>query len=211
MIQSTPVRAAFVAAYFMEVDLKINQYSNNPLQMAPDVLDGAVTAILFYLGFKGNFQAEKSALEQLRKDWKRKSSEAQDTNLANKAVAEQWEKLTTTDRDGQVTSFNAFMEKIQADINEWKNVIKAEIALKGPVDYWRIKSREHRRRSKYFLKGTTWAFGIVGVFLLLAILPFDDQIEKITLRHIGLIVIVATVGVWAIRLFVKNYLSNVPL
>lgn len=202
LIETNPLRAACVATFFMhhQVDLNISV-----------CLDGAVTAILFDLGFEGNVQAEKAALEQLRQEWMQKISDAQDTNQANKEDADKWRETTKADQETQQQEFKDFMEKNQTEIEEFKTLIKAEIALKGPVDYWRIKSREHRLRSKYYLKMATWAFGIVGVFLFLAILPFGDPIEKITLRHLGLIAIVATVGVWAIRLFVKNYLSNVHL
>ena len=39
----------------------------------------------------------------------------------------------------------------------------------------------------------------------------DLTLNEITLRHIGLLTVAATMGVWLIRLLVRNYLSHVHL
>lgn len=205
LIKTEPVRAAFVAAYFIHSP-KINPG-------CPFALDGAVAGILFDLGIKGSCEAEKAALEQLRQAWNEERLKAQQTNENNAATANDWKSQTGNDRKQQQEDFHGFMEKNQADVDNFKTRISAEIALKGPVTYWQDKKKDHIVKSRWFGGCTVCAFVIVGAAIITAIGCFapDLTLDKIKLRHIGLLAVSATIGVWFIRVLVRNYLSHVHL
>ena len=205
LIESDPTRAAFVAGYFMrQPNLPIDNYG---------FFDGAVAATLYDLGIKGTCEAQQVALEASHRDWSSKVSEAETINQNNTKAAQEWEKQTEEDRSKQTQRFDEFLEKNQTDVDEFKKRIKAEIALKGPVTYWQEKASDHTVKSWWFGGFTIFAFIVVGTAIFATIEYFapDLTLDHIKLRHIGLLAIGATVGVWLIRILVRNYLSHVHL
>jgi hypothetical protein len=205
LIETDPVRAAFVAAFFVRAP-----GMNYAL---PAVLDGAVTGILFDLGLKGSCEGEKAALERLRQEWNGERLKAQTVNENNAETAKEWKAQTDNDRTQQETEFRQFIETSQADVDDFKKRISAEIALKGPVTYWQDKARDHLVKSRWFGGLTLAAFFLVGAAIIISIECFAPNLtlNEIKLRHIGLLAIGATIGVWLIRVLVRNYLSHVHL
>jgi hypothetical protein len=205
LIETEPLRAACLAAYYMRVPN--TNYSH------PTVLDGVVVGILFELGLKGSCEAEKASLEQLRQDWNEERIKAQKINENNAETAKDWKTLTDNDQTQQQSAFHKFIEKSQADVDDFKKRISAEIALKGPVTYWQYKARDHIVKSRWFGGFTVFAFVLVGAFVFAATVYFAPNLtlNEIKLRHIGLLAVGATIGVWLIRILVRNYLSHVHL
>lgn len=205
LIKTDPLRAACVAAYFMHV--RDMNYTH------PTAFDGAVMGLLFDLGLKGSCEAEKDSLEKLRQEWNEERLKARKTNEDNAKTAVDWKTQTDDDRTQQQTTFREFIEKSQAGVDEFKKRISAEIALKGPVTYWQDKAEDHLIKSRWFGGFTVAAFVLVGIAIITSIEYFapDLTLDKIKLRHIGLLAVGATTGVWCIRVLVRIYLSHVHL
>jgi hypothetical protein len=205
LIKSNPIRAASVAAFFMRAyGVEISN---------PYILDGAVSGILFDHGFKGSCEAETASLEKLRSAWNEELLKVQQINENNAETARIWKDQTENDRTKQYTEFNEFIKKNQLDVENFQKRISAEIALKGPVTYWQEKEAKHISKSRAFGISSILAFVCTGLYIGLIIHYFAPNLtlNEITLRHIGLLVVGATIGVWFIRVLVRNYLSHVHL
>ena len=195
LIGTDPVRAAFVAAFFTRVDVQQQKQDKDA------VLDGAVTGILFDLGIKGSCEAEKAALEQLRREWTEERLKAQATNEQNAETAKDWRTTTEDDRKQQKETFDELIKTTAVEIDDFKKHISAEIALKGPVEYWQRKARDHTVKSRWFGGFTIVAFVIVGGVIIAVTKCFAPNLslDEIKLRHIAFLGVGATIGVWFIR------------
>jgi len=116
-----PLAAAYVVGFFMGAPV-------NPGD--PHSFAGAVRGVLFDLGVERSCEAEKAALGQLRQEWNEERLRAQKTNEDNAKTAEDWKAGTKNDRTKQLNEFSEFMRGIQTEIDDYKKLVKEEIALK---------------------------------------------------------------------------------
>lgn len=80
------------------------------------------------------------------------------------------------------------------------------MALRAPVEYWKVKAKNHADKAQELLKASFIAMGLLAVVLCLAAwwtLSGTADVRKFTV-----VVLLGTLGIWAIRLIVRMFLSN---
>ena len=105
------------------------------------------------------------------------------------------------------------LKNAQEQLTGLQKTYDEKMALQASVTYWKTKAASHRRLSFWFSGATVVAFGVVGfgLYKTLELIGGANKISDLQLWQVGLVVIVATVGVWVIRVLVRLLLSNVHL
>lgn len=148
-----------------------------------------------------------AAIEALHRDYAELSSEirsARETQQNEFAAAQQ----QRSERfQGLLTTHERTMDDLKETFNE-------KMALRAPTEYWRSKEEHHKRMSKVAggvaFGGMLFAAGGLAWILssLLASTPPGSGPDSWRLALVGLI---GLFSVWAIRLVVRSYLSNLHL
>ncbi|MDM0028383.1 DUF6161 domain-containing protein [Variovorax saccharolyticus] len=121
----------------------------------------------------------------------------------------------------QTHSFDEFMSKVEAEHSESRKkhdegmeAVRAAyqegMTLRAPVDYWQKKAESHSDRSTSYMK---WAFGsmaAVGAFIASgtwwAMSSMKD--DKPDAWKFAVVVLLGVIGIWAVRLVVRMFLSH---
>ncbi|MDM0032379.1 DUF6161 domain-containing protein [Variovorax sp. J22P271] len=124
----------------------------------------------------------------------------------------------------QTHSFDEFMTKVEAEHSESRKkhdegmeAVRAAyqegMTLRAPVDYWQKKAELHNDGSKTFMKWTFGSMAAVGAFIALgtwwAMSNMKD--DKPDAWRFAVVVLLDVIGIWAVRLVVRMFLSNTHL
>lgn len=170
-------------------------------------------------------EAERKALDDLR-------TRAEDLLGSQRAVADQLIQAFSEAKDAIATAhevqrkrfgeFLEFSESAQRDALEkhtqemlaLRRSFREEMTLRGPVEYWQTKATSHETKAKDLM---LWMFGsmagLAGVIGLLAIWVFttlDDKGHPDAWK-MAILILLAVMGVWAVRLVVRMFLSHTHL
>ena len=117
------------------------------------------------------------------------------------------------------STVNEVSEKYRSDVLAIKKTFENEIQLRSAVAYWDEKKSKHQEFSKYLLRKMSWIIpaGVcITAFLIFKLFGFASAetegtnfLDKNFKYVVSLLLI--TLVVWAIRLAVKIWLSNVHL
>jgi hypothetical protein len=106
------------------------------------------------------------------------------------------------------------VEAHQVEMKALQKTFSEAMALRAPVDYWNERKSHHERRSKVtgrFAFGSmavlAVGLGVIAYWVLSNLTP-DGKPEAWRVAVIGL---VGVLGVWAVRLIVRLFLSNAHL
>ncbi|MDM0012000.1 DUF6161 domain-containing protein [Variovorax sp. J22P168] len=80
------------------------------------------------------------------------------------------------------------------------------MALRAPVEYWKTKARTHAEKAEELLKASFIAMGLLAVVLCLA--AWWTLAGTSDFRKFAVMILLGTLGIWAIRLIVRMFLSN---
>jgi len=170
-------------------------------------------------------QALQESLDELRaKSERTLGQKRKDLNRLHKAFVEQKEAV-----DLQLKNFEAetvaFVERSQQahDLKiaehekrmaALQNTFREEMALRAPVEYWEGRKTHHEGRAKV---AGGWAFGSMAVlagitgltaYWVLSTLGVDGKPDT---WRVGVMALIGALGVWAIRLIVRIFLSHTHL
>lgn len=110
--------------------------------------------------------------------------------------------------------FEALLATHEAAMSDLRKAFREEMAMRAPTEYWRSKEEHHQRMSKAsgrvaFGGMLVAAVGLAWIlYSLLASTPPGSGPDSWRLALVGLI---GLFSVWAIRLVVRSYLSNLHL
>lgn len=114
-------------------------------------------------------------------------------------------------------SAKAHDDAVQAHTTQMENIQKAfreKMALRAPVEYWETRSQHHLGRTTVL---GWWSFGsmavLVGALACAAVWvlrTLNDKGQPDAWR-VGVVVLIGVIGVWAIRLIVRMFLSHIHL
>jgi hypothetical protein len=169
--------------------------------------------------------SEKEALSELRA---KADSALTQKQLAADELHRRYERLETDIAkadEKQKLDFTQLLEKVnaahaealtvhEAAMNDLKRAFKDGMALRGPVEYWSSKATTHQKKSKHLM----WvSFGsMVGLGAVLGGLSawIFQTLKEGGLPDawkVSLLVLVGVLGIWAVRLVVRMWLSNAHL
>jgi len=202
----------------------LNYYLGSALNNPAIIIEGITLAILRDYGIHDTALTEKHAVEMLRllmqaetakahKDFSNFSEKTQALQeMAAANITENQTQFQGAQAANQKT-FDAMMEKSRADLANFEKTYDAKLALHAAVKYWGIKAESHKKLAIRWGEAVLAAFVIVMIALCLTIFLVvgSAKITDVELWKIGLIAIIATVGVWVIRVLVRLLLSNLHL
>ncbi|MCB2017182.1 MAG: hypothetical protein KDF54_06685 [Hydrogenophaga sp.] len=166
-------------------------------------------------------EAQRGALEQLREKYeqvlgkKKNSIEllqgdfarlVGDINTSKNAQETEFSQILTTAKEQHDDSIKEHKEEMEA----LRRAFNEAMTLRAPVDYWQTKASSHGEKANAWMK---WTFGsMVALGLLLGLLAawvfLTLHDEKPDAWKIAVLVLVGVLGVWAVRLIVRMYLSH---
>lgn len=174
-------------------------------------LKAGLEAILFSYGFSDKtFEAEKEALSGLATKW-----ESELGNYKERLDALEGEFKTT---DGNVKSFfhdqsvraKDFYEQNESELSDLKRTYDQYMALKAPVEYWEEKRKYHSQSAP---KLKWWAIGLGTIGgIALSVMSYKLlNADKPVVWKFALLIIIATLLFWGLRILVRLFLSHTHL
>lgn len=130
----------------------------------------------------------------------------------DKAIAESNGALVKSLADSKL-ALDSSLKAAQGRLDTIQKTYDEKMALQASVTYWKVKAKSHLKLAKWFSVGVLLAFLAVGysLYKTLALVGGKAKINELELWKVGLVAIVAVVGVWLIRVLVRLLLSNVHL
>ncbi len=200
--ESDSVVAAFVLNYYLGLGIQPNDYK---------ALEGAFVALQFHKGIKSNISAEQEALKDLRNKWQEELNVVQED--FSKLSSEEASLIETHQKkiSELEKTFEEAIKTGQEKLNDIAESYDQKMALQSSVDYWGKKKTAHDKLAKIF-GYVSLSTGIV-VSIILGIVAYNllEGIEKPEFWRLGILAVLASFGVWAVRILVRIFLSNLHL
>ncbi len=99
-------------------------------------------------------------------------------------------------------------------MTDLKRAFKDEMALRGPVEYWSAKASAHQKKSTKLMWGSFVSMAGLGAVLGLFAAWIFQTLNKDGIPDawkVSVLVLVGVLGIWAVRLVVRMWLSNAHL
>ncbi len=128
------------------------------------------------------------------------------TEDSNRTAAESLGMSTKEHREA-VDAHQLQMENIQQAFRE-------KMALRAPVEYWESRKTYHEGRTKWLGGFSFGSLAVLALGLVLAgvwVLRTLNEKGQPDAWRLSLVVLLAVVGVWAVRLIVRMFLSHIHL
>jgi len=187
-------------------------------------IEAICRVVLFTQGINNTAAAEKQALEGLFSKWTEELTRAKKDFQSRINAMSESHKAALDDNKQQVIDFNKLLGDcsnqtnglVSSSTKELENIKKTyddRLALQAPVLYWKQKATKHRLLAFVYTGLSIAAFIITGLGLYVSMpqVVGTQKLAEVKFHEIGLIVLVATIGVWAIRVFVRLMMSNIHL
>lgn len=110
-------------------------------------------------------------------------------------------------------SFGEELQKSKDELEKFREVIKKDIALKAPSEYWRGKAKAHRRNAVFFfvvLTSLMLCFGWSVANIFPTLIPQAGK-ELPSYGYVVAIVILATLAFWVLRIVARLFFSQTHL
>ena len=212
--QTDPVSAAYVLWFYLGLN------GNGSLKC----IQGAFLAMAQEYGLRETAATERAQLAALQGTWQAFREESKTTFTDFSAQFTSLQQCIATEQTAHKAQFDQLVAEskgslsaaLKAGADELVAIQKTydeKMALQASVTYWKTKADSHRRLAFWFSGAAVVAFGIVGygLYETLRLIGGTAKISELELWKAGLVVIVATVGVWFIRILVRLLLSNIHL
>jgi len=212
--KTDPKLAAYTLIYYQGVS---ETYS-------PKAHEGATLGVLQDYGIHDSALSEKQAVEALRQslqaevaqsrkdfaEFSAKTQAFQRTIESN--IAANQAQFQNSQAEEQKT-FATMMEKSKATLANLEKTYDQDLALHAPIRYWGAKAKTHKWFSISYSVGVLLAFVVVGeaLYKTMRLVVGNAKFTETELWKIGLIAMIATLGVWVIRVLVRLLLSNLHL
>jgi Family of unknown function (DUF6161) len=146
---------------------------------------------------------KRSAIELLHNDFARFVG---DINTNKNIQQAEFAEILTTTRDQHDQSLNKHKEEMEA----LRRAFNEAMTLRAPVDYWQSKATFHTTEAGKWMRLTFQSMGGLGLVLgVLAVWVFLTlHNDKPDAWKVAVLVLVGVLGVWAVRLIVRMYLSH---
>jgi Family of unknown function (DUF6161) len=146
---------------------------------------------------------KKTAFESLQGDFARLSGD-----ISTAKSNQQAEYAEILARSGN--QHDELLGKHREEMDALRRAFKEAMALRAPVEYWQAKATNHSNEAKEWMALTFWSMAGLGLALggiaTWVFLTLHD--DKPDAWKVALLVLVGVLGVWAVRLIVRMYLSH---
>jgi hypothetical protein len=121
--------------------------------------------------------------------------------------AEEFEEKITANQ----ATFDEALASHKEEMKTLQSAFREGMALRGPVDYWQTRSDHHERRTTVLGR---WAFGSIAVLALVIGGVAYWVLDKLNANgqpeawRVATLVLIGVLGVWAVRLIVRMFLSH---
>ena len=209
-----PILAAYVLAFYLQTHAHPSPISQRGafLALAQEygLRDTASAQVAQLLGVQGKWEAFKVASEKAFADFKDQFTTSQKAIESERiSQQEQWQKMLVEHRAGLDEHLKTAREKLEAV----EKTYDEKLALQASVTYWKLKATGHMRQSIGYAAAVFIAMIAVGLglFSTMEMAVGTEKLSDVQLWKLGLLAIIATVGVWFIRVLVRLLLSHVHL
>jgi hypothetical protein len=106
------------------------------------------------------------------------------------------------------------LEAHESAMADLKRAFKDEMALRGPVEYWSAKASTHQTKATNLMWGSFGSMAGLGVVLGGLATWIFQTMNKDGIPDtwkVSVLVLVGVLGIWAVRLVVRMWLSNAHL
>ena len=151
-----------------------------------------------------NYAAHNENYASALSDW----NESRDNFIEEHAarVKEFEEKITSNQK-----AFDEALTLHKEEMNILQSAFREKMALRGPVEYWETRSKHHERRNTVL---GWWTFGSLAVLAAVIIGMAYWVLDKLNSSgqpeawRVATLVLIGVLGVWAVRLIVRMFLSH---
>lgn len=215
--QTDPVAA--LAALYALTDTAYNGHNLTISEPAIARGIGIAACIRYQLLGVGPKAALAGAVDSTVADLQRRAASIHEElhgHLTSAAALDQrsnqaWDRCTTDQAELATKLTQRVDESIgeaTKNIDDFKTSYHAEIALKQPVEFWEKKGEKHARQAIYHGVASLAVAAIAGG---LGIKYLPSILEKLSYGGIATAVLLSTLGLWLIRILVRNYMSQTHL
>ena len=163
---------------------------------------------------KDSVDQTRTGLEALRAEWYSELSKAQTDTAAQIRAAEAFagaEGEASSRREGE---FNTFIDDAKKTMEAFQTTYDTKLSLAAPVSYWEQQASSHGQDAKRWQRKTYFVGGtMVLLFLLVTAFAFlrAKTISDVTPWDLGVVVTMASLTVWLVRLHVRVWFSHLHL
>jgi len=214
--EDDPDVAAFALAYFMDLLTSV--------PVSRRLLKGASFAINYESGMTATTSlADYEALGTFLLKWQTEFANLKREYGTLNATTLEFREETKTDIAKLKQGQKEFNDSKTAELNDLKTAYEQDLAVKAPSTYWRNKKRWHIGLAISFglISIAVAAGGIWGIFeARTQLFPTQELISSeisenlkfgFLIKYTAGLVIVVTLAIWAVRIFVRLFLSNLHL
>lgn len=198
-----PVIASHAWAYLCNMDMEQNQFA----------LKGTFLALCYEQGISDRAKAEATAIEGARVEKEHAFEDVHKKIEGAKELITAHIRRSTDVIASQEIQFQNLVDNGRKELLAVKKAYDQDMSLKASVKYWKSKAMWNRIAAIGF--GSTAA--AIGIFVVMGLDRNASSIlrgDATTPPHwweVGTIVIMATFGIWAVRVFVQLMYSNAHL
>jgi len=204
--------AAYLLNHFIKSPFTFN-FSGTP-QHAEKAITAKLQAMLFEKGLEDRVDSEMNALNELRQKYENLLTNCKRQVHDYDEIIRTYKNQMLENISTQKKSFEELMINAKSELTEITETYDKKLALQSSVSYWNNKLGIHLRLSRWFtglFVLSLLVFGIFSVSMLQYLLGSQRVDQKPESWMVGMIIIVALIGIWAIRIIVRVMLSHYHL
>ena len=175
--------------------------SNRKIQSAAKSLDSLRAK------FESQINEKRELLDQITRDFEKVQAAALDSQASHNSQF-------IKDQEDRSSNFDAQLTQHHDGMGSIRKAFKEEISLRAPAEYWKSKRRAHRIISTLTGIASFAAIGGCAFFLAYEIkFLLDGTPQGQTPQHwrVAVLALVSLFSVWAVRLIVRIFLSQLHL
>lgn len=186
-------------------------------------VEGVYRALDFLRGDRETTQAVVSSLEAAKRSWaarlgkqhkaiKEENEILKDEIFQLRDQIRDQQKLVNELHETQTKTLTTIVEKSKTDYENIKRAFEEEVALHSSVTYWTSK-RKHHTTVMFSTAIVTLASALVVASYFSSYIKenLSETISAVPLWKLGIATVIATFGVWLVRLFSKIFVANLHL
>lgn len=202
--QKDPNAASHALAYFLGLDPENSSAG----------LKGTFAAFAFENGLAERAQTEADSLSELKRQFEKDIAQQKTQHAQVQTAIDGKFEAASRHLADHDHAFTALLGKSKDELTALFTYATNHTAVKDAVTYWEQKAEAHRK-ARFWLGWAAGAVGtiVVGILALMVYFTLPGTVgqKQPDWWQVGVSVIIATFGIWAVRVLVQLLYSNVHL